>query len=375
MTLTRRFLDELSTAQLLERLDLALEGANLGIWDWDLRDNSVQFDRRWCEMLGLDHATTPMVLDTWSARAHPDDLDGCYRDIRAHLDGHSPRYQNVHRMRHADGRWLYILDRGRIAGRDEQGRPIRFTGTHLDITAITLAEERTRREEQARLTVLMNFSATLAHELNTPLQVIALAAHALTRLGATDDGEGNGTASREVVSREAVDAIVAMSDRAGRITSALRALSQRDGLAESPFSHSFAQAIELFHDRFDSEGISVSIVDESNGAVVRATAGDVLRAHVFLLDGALRALLATKDAKRSVHLAAQLEGAHVIVTCTDSGVRWAPEGGHDEIEPSSLSPSELLGPIVARFGGGIEVSDRSHGNHFTVRFPLVTASV
>ena len=76
MNLTRRFLDELTSAQLLERLDLALEGANLGIWDWDLRDNSVQFDRRWCEMLGLDHATTPMVLDTWSARVHPDDVDG-----------------------------------------------------------------------------------------------------------------------------------------------------------------------------------------------------------------------------------------------------------------------------------------------------------
>ena len=369
MNLTRRFLDQLTTAQLLERLDLALEGADLGIWDWDLRDNSVQFDRRWCEMLGLDHETTPMVLDTWSSRVHPDDLDGCYRDIRAHLDGSSSRYQNVHRMRHADGRWVHILDRGRIAGSDENGRPIRFTGTHLDITAITLAEERARREEQARLTVLMNFSATLAHELNTPLQVIGLAAHALTRLGAAVDGEGDGT-----VGREAVNAISVMADRAGRITAALRTLAQRDGVAECRFYESMTQAVELFRDRFESEGLSLSIVDETNGAVVHATAGDVLRTHVFLLDGALRALLATRDVGRSVHLAAHLKGAHVIVTCEDSGVPWVPLGGSEDTEPSSLSPSELLGPIVALFGGGIEVGARSHGNHFTVRFPLVAAA-
>jgi len=145
----QRFLDGLTREQLLVRLSLALDGGDVGIWDWDLRDNSVQFDRRWCEMLGLDHASTPMVLSTWDSRVHPDDLAACYRDVQAHLAGHTPRYENVHRMRHANGEWIHILDRGRIAEVDADGKPVRFTGTHLDVTVTEraralLAQERER---------------------------------------------------------------------------------------------------------------------------------------------------------------------------------------------------------------------------------------
>ena len=128
------FLDHLSREQLIRRLDLALEGARLGVWDWDLRDNSVQFDRRWCEMLGLDHNTVKMTLDTWSSRVHPDDIEQCFADITAHIEGRSVYYENVHRMRHANGEWVYILDRGRVSGWSDDGEPIRVTGTHFDLT-------------------------------------------------------------------------------------------------------------------------------------------------------------------------------------------------------------------------------------------------
>ncbi|NVB37419.1 PAS domain-containing protein [Pseudenhygromyxa sp. WMMC2535] len=135
-----QFLDSLSNEQLIDRLNLALDGASLGIWDWDLRDNSVQFDRRWCEMLGLDHKHTPMSLSTWEERVHPDDIAGCYADIQAYFAGKTNCYENIHRMRHANGEWIYILDRGRISGRDATGEAIRFTGTHFDCTATEQAK-------------------------------------------------------------------------------------------------------------------------------------------------------------------------------------------------------------------------------------------
>lgn len=135
------FLDNITTEQLMERLELALDGAGLGIWDWDPRDNSVQFDRRWCEMLGLDHDKTSMQLTTWESRVHPDDLAQCYRDIQAHVEGRTAQYENVHRMRHADGRWVYILDRGRICEREPDGKPARFTGTHFDVTVVETARQ------------------------------------------------------------------------------------------------------------------------------------------------------------------------------------------------------------------------------------------
>ncbi len=120
--------------ELLEYLNLALEGANLGIWDWYLEDNSVKFDRRWAEMLGLDYESIDMELSTWESRVHPDDLESCYADIKAYMDGKTDHYENIHRMKHADGHWVYILDRGRFSGWNEEGKPTRFTGTHFDIT-------------------------------------------------------------------------------------------------------------------------------------------------------------------------------------------------------------------------------------------------
>ncbi len=127
-------------------LDMALEGAGLGVWDWNLLDNSVRFDRRWCEMLGLEYENTEMVLDTWEGRVHLDDIKQCYLDIENYISGSSDQYENTHRMRHADGRWIYILDKGRVSARDSKGKPIRFTGTHLDITVI--------KEQEAKISEL-----------------------------------------------------------------------------------------------------------------------------------------------------------------------------------------------------------------------------
>lgn len=133
-------------------MDLALEGASVGVWDWDLRTNHVDFDHRWCEMVGLDHKQTRMELNTWEQLVHPDDLNRTYDEIRAYIRGETDWYENIHRLRHTNGTWVYILDRGRISAWDHDGNPIRFTGTHLDITAhekrkMELQEARRRLEE------------------------------------------------------------------------------------------------------------------------------------------------------------------------------------------------------------------------------------
>lgn len=141
----------------LERLDLALEGADLGVWDWEPLENTVHFDRRWCEMLGLDFERTPMQFDTWRNLVHPEDLEACMRAVAAHMDGHTPRYEALHRVRHADGGWRFILARGRVSARDADGRPTRVTGTHLDLTGTALGK-RTVEEVRAQLAVLASES-------------------------------------------------------------------------------------------------------------------------------------------------------------------------------------------------------------------------
>jgi PAS domain S-box-containing protein len=131
---------EIENEKTRSRLDFILEGAALGAWDWDLKTNAVSFDLRWCEMLGLRHDQTPQELSTWDARVHPEDKQQTYLDINQHLLGKTTYYENVHRMKHASGEWVYILDRGRVSERDENGKPTRFTGTHFNITKQKLLE-------------------------------------------------------------------------------------------------------------------------------------------------------------------------------------------------------------------------------------------
>ena len=125
-----------------EYLDLALEGAGLGIWDWYLPTNTVIFDERWAQMLGLNISEIPMELSTWETRVHPDDLEKCYADIKSYMDGKTEYYENVHRMKHKNGHWVYILDRGRFSEWDKFGKPIRFTGTHFDVSELEGAKQK-----------------------------------------------------------------------------------------------------------------------------------------------------------------------------------------------------------------------------------------
>ena len=157
-----------SIEEKVERLVLVLRGTRLGLWDWNPQTNQVHFDRRWAEMIGYTYEEIEHNLETWSSKVHPDDIDQCMMDIQAHIDGKVDFYENVHRMRHKNGNWVYILDRGKIVKRDSQGRPIRFTGTHTDITKEKEAELAAKQALRSRA----QFLANMSHEIRTPLQGI-----------------------------------------------------------------------------------------------------------------------------------------------------------------------------------------------------------
>lgn len=135
--------------QLRERLDLAVEGANLGVWDWDMTTDEVVFNDRWATMLGLSPDAIEPSLDTWEERVNPDDISRVKAALNAHIDGETEMYDCDHRMRKAEGDWLWIRDAGKIVDRDADGRPTRAVGIHLDISAQKEQEaaiERARNE-------------------------------------------------------------------------------------------------------------------------------------------------------------------------------------------------------------------------------------
>ena len=142
---------EREVRKLSERLQLAVEGANVGVWDWDLRTDEVRFDERWAAMLGYEPSEIAFDLSEWEDRVHPDDIDAAWSALEAHFAGETEHYQCDHRMQAKNGDWLWIRDRGRVVERDEDGEPVRAVGIHIDVTA-----EKQRERDLERYRRLVN---------------------------------------------------------------------------------------------------------------------------------------------------------------------------------------------------------------------------
>jgi diguanylate cyclase (GGDEF)-like protein/PAS domain S-box-containing protein len=124
-----------------ERYAVAVRATNDGIWDWDLVAQSMHFSDRWKTLLGYDGATPFDRPDAWFDLVHPDDVERLRREIKNHLVGSSPHFENEHRIRHADGDWRWVLTRG-LTTRDGLGNPVRITGSVSDITDRRNAQQR-----------------------------------------------------------------------------------------------------------------------------------------------------------------------------------------------------------------------------------------
>lgn len=148
-----KMLAETELNRMNQRLDDILECANVGSWDWWIKEDKVLFDKRWCETLGLDYEETPMDISTWETRVHPDDRIKAEDDIQRHLNGETDVYQNVQRMKHSSGNWIWVVETGKISERDSQNKPIRFTGTQLEITKQKIIEQELRNNEEKVLAI------------------------------------------------------------------------------------------------------------------------------------------------------------------------------------------------------------------------------
>ncbi len=116
------------------RLEFGLRGADLGLWEWDLKTDTVTVNAREMEMLGYTPTIAPLEPTFWRTLTHPDEQDALKAVIKAHLQGKTPGYRIEHRYRHKDGHWVWVLDNAMVMERDSRGRPRRVVGTHLDIS-------------------------------------------------------------------------------------------------------------------------------------------------------------------------------------------------------------------------------------------------
>lgn len=130
-----------------ERYALAVQGANDGIWDWDLRTNTVCYSRRWQTMLGLDDSNISDTPEEWLTRIHTDDRPDFEHRLQAHLDFHWSNFQCEYRILHRDGSYRWMLTRG-MALWDEKGSPYRIAGSQTDITERKKLEQSLYQEKE-----------------------------------------------------------------------------------------------------------------------------------------------------------------------------------------------------------------------------------
>lgn len=118
-----------------KQLHLALEGADLGLWDWDVIHDSTEINERWAGMLGYTKAEVLGWLssNSWAQLIHPDDRDATLRALNRLVSGESSIYEVKFRLRHKDGSWVWVLSKGKVFEWID-GVPARAVGTHLDIS-------------------------------------------------------------------------------------------------------------------------------------------------------------------------------------------------------------------------------------------------
>ena len=136
-----------AVADLQTRLQAALTGGNVGLWDWDLLTNQVFYSSVWKQQLGYGESELGGELHIWERLMHPDDLEPAYRAVERCMADPAARYQIEFRMKHKSGEWRWMLAQGAVHRNAEQ-LPVRFVGCHIDVTERKLIEEQQRLSDK-----------------------------------------------------------------------------------------------------------------------------------------------------------------------------------------------------------------------------------
>jgi len=157
-----------------ERFELAVTGADHGLFDWDIKTDEVYYSPRWKSLIGYQDHEIENTFKEWEIRVHPDDLQQTFDKIQNYLQGKTDIYDASFRMKHKLGHWVWIQARGK-ASRDEMNQPSRMVGFHADITETKQLHK--KLEETAQHATEANqakseFLANMSHEFRTPMHAI-----------------------------------------------------------------------------------------------------------------------------------------------------------------------------------------------------------
>ncbi len=365
-----------------ERLSLALEGSEVGLWDWDFESGRVFYSEQWKQQLGHTGDEISDRLQEWSDRLHPDDREAAMGQGFEFYRSDCSTYESRFRLRHRDGGWRWIAAKGFIV-RDAEGRPRRAVGTHIDITDYKELEEKLRaaKDQAERASrAKSEFLAKVSHEIRTPLNGMVGTFQLLkgSPLGSEQGklvalGESSGRWMMEVIGESLDLARI----EAGKLELNLAPFDPRHLLAElMPIKSDKAAAKGLrFHWNVDP-------------AVPESLKGDALRVRQIITNLTGNAIKFTEQGAVTVKLdmARRRHGSQraLVISVTDTGPGIPRELADTIFQPFEQLPSgvkrrtegiglglSITRELVTLMGGSIRIRSRlGKGSRFEVRLPL-----
>jgi PAS domain S-box-containing protein len=360
------------------RLELALAGADLGSWDWNLQTGEMIIDDRWAKVFG--GVQEPIVTDYegWLRGVHPDDKARVLDVLNSHLEGRLSFYEAEYRFLPPEGNWTWVMVRGRIVERDEAGKPLRIVGMYRDISVRKALEERLEQQREQilhvqRLATAGELVGMVAHELNQPLGAIAnYLGGAMLRfeelLAANPPME------------EAISEALRLSKRAAQVVKSIRDLvrGRDDQWDWVPIQGLIHDSLLLVQAEFRKHQIRVELDVAPDLPPVW---GQPVHLQQLLLNLALNAMEAMESTPPEfrefrIHAERTADG-EIELLVTDRGRGLSPDLASRLFEPFVTDKPEGIGlglsicrTIVENHGGRIEADPpREVGATFRIRLP------
>ena len=183
-----------------QRLSLVLSGAGLGSWDYNIQANETICDQRLAEMLGFNLDDVQEHLPWWESLTHPDDWPRVIEIFNAHLEGLTPIHEAEFRVRPKLEDWKWVLARGSVVEWDEEGKPIRATGTYLDISERKRIESALRESEE-RFRAMFNGAQDMIFMMDSHLRYMQVNPATAKMLG-LDESEIIGRRPKDIYGAE-----------------------------------------------------------------------------------------------------------------------------------------------------------------------------